>query len=349
MAALVGVLTALPSAAGALPVGSSDAGAQDLLDRVRASDRVGWSGLAESRAALALPDVQDLGELPGLLGGTTRTRAWWRDRADWRVDQLTLVGEVDVVQAPGRTTTWVSADRRASILFGELPVRLPRAADLLAPVLGRRLAATPDTRLSRLPERRVAGRTAAGLRVAPQDPATTTVESVDLWVEPATGLPLRVEVRAQGARLPVLTSVVLDLELAVPSVQRTAFDLPDDGTAALDSAPDVAALIDRFAPYVLPPVLAGAGRTDPAGLDTGGAGTYGTGLQAYAVVPLPGDAGRRVRRAAPDGVISTPLVNAAVGGNGRRTYLLVGTVPPGVLQGALAALVADPPPRRDRS
>lgn len=351
VAAVSGVLASLPQLVGALPAGSTDLTAEQLRDRVRASSAVGWAGYGESRAGLALPDVRDLGELPGLLGDTTRTRIWWRGPGDWRVDQLLLAGEVDVVRRDEQTVTWTSADRRADVLFGELPVRLPRAADLVAPMLGRRFAATPDSVLSRLPERRVAGRTTAGLRVAPADPASTTVASVDMWVEPGSGLPLFVEVYAQGQQgrreeQPALTSVLLDLDLGRPPAARTAFEIPNDADATLDEAPDVAAAIDRFAPYRLPERLAGAGRQDPAALGTTGVGTYGAGFGAYAVIPLPGDVGARVARVADDdGLIGTPLVNAVVGGQGRRSYLVVGTVPAQVLQQALQALRDDPPPR----
>lgn len=346
MAAVSAVLASLPQLVGALPAGSSDLTAEALRDRVRASGSAAWSGFGESRAAVALPDVRDLGELPGLLGETTRTRTWWRGTGDWRVDELTLVGEVDVVRRDEQTLTWTSADRRADVLFGELPVRLPRAADLVAPVLGRRFAGTPDAVLSRLPERRVAGQTAAGLRIAPRDPAATTVASVDLWVEPGSGLALQVEVRAQGEPQPALTSVLLDVDLSLPGEARTAFDVPDDADRTLDEAPDVAAAIDRFAPYRLPGVLAGAARADPAELGTTGVGTYGEGFEAYAVVPLPGDVGERIGRVADDdGLIATPLVNAVVGGEGRRSYLVVGTVPAVGLQEALQALRDDPPLR----
>jgi hypothetical protein len=181
VAALVAGLCGLPALAGARPAGSSDLDADQLRALILRSADVGWSGYAESRATLALPDVRELGDVAGLLGGTTRTRVWWRDRDDWRVDRLTLVGEIDQVQAGSLSITWDSADRRADLLLGTLPLRLPRPVDLVAPVLGRRLAATADVDLQRLPARRVAGRTAAGLRLAPRDPGATTVQAIDLW------------------------------------------------------------------------------------------------------------------------------------------------------------------------
>lgn len=352
VAAGTAVLLLLPSVVAALPARSTTVSAEELLQQVRASDDVGWSGYGESRGALVLPEVRDLGELPALLGGTTRARAWWRGPEDWRVDALSLTGETDTAADPGGTWTWDSGDRRAVRVVGERDVRLPTAADLLAPTLGRRLAGTPDVVARRLPARRVAGRAAAGLRLVPQDPGGTTVGAVDLWVEPGSGLPLRVEVRAAGQPEPSLVTVLLDLELERPPAVRTAFVPPPDADLTLVDAPDLAALSDRYAPYLLPDELTGLVRQDRGPGSLGGVGIYGQGLHAVAVVPLPRDVARRaIRRIDPDGdrrtaVVETPLVSAVVArGGGRRAYLLAGTVPTERLTAVLDELRSDPPPR----
>jgi hypothetical protein len=343
--ALVAALCALPALAGARPAGSTDLDADQLRALVLRSTDVGWSGYAESRGSLALPDVRELGDVAGLLGGTTRTRVWWRDRDDWRVDRLSLVGETDQVRAGTLSITWDSADRRADLLLGTLPLRLPQPVDLVAPVLGRRLAATPQVALERLPARRVAGRTTGGLRLVPAAGVETTVRAIDLWVDPATGLALRVEVTAQGRQEPALTSVVLDLDASAPPPERVTIDIPAQARRVVGEVPDVAAAIERFAPYRLPRTLAGRDRSDLSDLGTdAGVGTYGAGLAAFAVVPLPGDIGRRIERSLDDGSFTSPLVNARIGVDGGRSYLLVGTVPADVLASALDALLANPPP-----
>ena len=352
VALLVAALGALPLLAGARPVDPVEIAADELLERVRTSDTVGWSGYGESRGSLVLPDVNELADLPSLVGGTTRARAWWRGPQDWRVDALSLVGETDTTRDARGGWTWQSADRRATRIRGELDVRLPRAADLLAPTLGQRLSRTADVLASRLPDRRVAGRSAAGLRLTPVRPEQTTIGSVEMWVEPQTGLPLRVEVRAAGATDSVLQTSLLDLELAMPAAERTTFRPTRGASVTTVDAPDLAALADRFAPYLLPDELAGLPRRPRSALSVGGGvGTYGDGFTAAALVPLPHDlAGDIIRRVAPDGDgteadISTPLVNALVShdepGN---AYLLAGTVPPELLRTALAQLRADPPP-----
>lgn len=355
VAGLVGALGSLPALAGALPADGSAATADELLQRVRASDDVAWSGYGTSRGTLVVPDVRELSDLPGLVGETTRARAWWRGPDDWRVDALSLVGQTDTTRDADGGWTWQSADRRAVRIVGDLEVRLPAAGDLLAPVLGHRLAGTADVEATRLPARRVAGRSADGLRLVPREPQATTVRSVDLWVEPRTGLPLRVEVRT-SADAPSLTATLLDLDLSGPEPADTAFERPARADVVVGEAPDIAAAADRFAPYLLPDALADLPRRARGPLPTGGGvGTYGDGFTALALVPLPrGLADDVIRRVDPEdddrtAVISTPLVNAVVGrGERGRGYLLVGTVPQARLLRALAQLRLSPPPRTDR-
>lgn len=358
MAALCLGLGSLPALAAALPAHDDRAGAQDaagLLAQVRTSAVVGWSGYGESRGSLVLPDVTQLADLPALFGGTQRTRVWWRTAQDWRVDVLSLVGETDLLQDATGSWTWASADRRALRIDGPLPVRLPSAADLVAPTLGRRLAGAAGLTASRIGARRVAGRTAAGLRLVADRPADTTVQAVDLWVDRASGLVLEVVVRA-GGRV-VLDALLLDLHVGDPGPERTVFVPPAEAQSSRVQAPDLVAEADRFAPYLLPPTLAGAARTDQvdAVRAVAGVGTYGTGLATFAVVPLPRRTAReviaRLLPAAPDSgraALATPLLHALVGRSadprGGRGYLMVGTVPPGVLAAALDELLADPPP-----
>ena len=338
---------ALPGAVALLPVHAAPVSPAALLAKVRASAGIAWSGYGESRGALDLPDVKQLGDLASLVGGTTRARAWWLGAHSYRIDALSLVGETDVAQDPTGSWTWSSADRRALRIEGALAVRLPRAGDLLAPVVGARLSRSRDVRAGLLPVRRVAGRAAAGLRLVPRHPGSTTVDEVDLWADPATGLPLRVEVRA-GGRL-ALTSVLLDVDLARPAAGRTRFAPPRGVAALTQEAPDLAALVDRFSPYQLPSSLAGLPRTDAVRGLGGGVATYGEGLGAFALVPLPRNVARDVSKALATsaGVVSTPLVNALVVRDGRRTYLLAGTVPGGVLDRAALQLRRQPPPRRE--
>ena len=331
-----------------------------LLAQVRRSAAVGWSGYGESRGSLVLPEVSQLGELPTLFGGTQRTRVWWRAADEWRVDVLSLVGETDTTQDLTGSWTWVSADRRATRLDGAAPIRLPSASDLVAPVLGRRLAGSSDVSISRLGERRLAGRATAGLRLVPRRPSTSTVDSVELWVDRQSGLVLEVTVRA-GGRV-VLDSLLLDLHRGRPSPQRAVFHLPDDAQYNRVEVPDLAAQADRFSPFLLPATLAGSSRSDQVEAFRGVAGvaTYGSGLATFTVLPLPRRTARevigRLTPTMPDAAraeLRTPLFTGLVGRSSERAdgrgYLLVGTVPAGVLAAALDQLLADTPAVREVS
>jgi hypothetical protein len=350
--ALVGVLLSLPAVVGAWPVREPSAAATTLLARVRVSDQVAWSGYGEARGDLVLPDVAALEDLPELISGTTRLRAWWRGPAQFRVDALGLAGETGVVVSGQDTWTWESGERVATLLRGDVDVRLPRAADLIAPALGARLARSAALVVQARPARRLAGVDAAGLRLRPADPSLTTVDRIDLWVEPATGLVLRVEVHAHGGAGAALTSVLLDVDLTAPPSSRTRFRPPPDARVEAVEAPDVAAAADRFSPYLLPSTLAGLPRRTDTG-DWRGVATYGSGLTALTVVPLRGRTAHRLLHALQttatswrEAQISTALVQGRVVLDPSRAYLLLGTVPQDLIGTALAELRRDPPPRR---
>lgn len=350
LAVLLAGLLAVPSVVRALPVSSPGVAPAELLQKVRASGSVGWSGYAESRGTLVLPDAKQLVDLPSLLAGTTRVRIWWRGLQDHRLDVLGLATETDSGADSQGTWSYRPADYQAVRVFGTVPVHLPTAEDLLAPVLGRRLAGTAGTRVLGLPARRVAGRAAAGLRILPLNQAATTVGHVDLWVEPRTGLPLRVDVVARGQSAPSITSVVLDLDLRAPARARTRFSVPDTTYVDVQQAPDVVAALERVLRYVLPPSLLGLPRTNPLGQTAGGGvGTYGSGFGVLAVVPVPPGQARTLvdRLRSQGGRIDSPLVSGLLVEAGQRAYVLSGLVPPDVLRRIGEELVRNPPPRRD--
>lgn len=221
-----------------------------------------------------------------------------------------------------------------------------------SPLPWARLARSAALLVEPRPARRLAGVDAAGLRLRPADPSRTTVDRIDLWVEPATGLALRVEVHARGGAGPALTSVLLDLDLSMPPASRTRFVPPADARVDVVDAPDIAAAADRFSPYLLPATLAGLPRRTDTG-DQRGVATYGSGLTALTVVPLRGRTAHRLLHDLAAGTalsdeadISTALVQGRVAQDRRRAYLLLGTVPQEVISTALAELRRNPPPRR---
>jgi outer membrane lipoprotein-sorting protein len=330
----VAVLVALPGLVGAVPARDRPVGAVELLARVRASEPVVYQGYAEARAGLGLPDVPRAGRVVALLGETTRMRAFVAGPEDWRVDELTPVGERDLYRTGWGTWQWDSGERRVVATQGEAAVRFARPADLLPPELGRRVAAAAGNgEVARLGARRVAGVHALGLRIVPRS-AGTTVARADLWADAASGLPVRVELTAKGRNEPIVTSAFLDLRLGAPDPGDVHFAVPADADVERDEAPDLARAIDRFSPFVLPGRLAGQpARTEVAGA----ASTYGQGFELVAVLALPARFSPRTRdfldkvptRAGPWGrasVIATPLLNGMIFERGGVAYALAGTV-----------------------
>lgn len=280
----VALLVAVPTLLAAVPVREPRIGAAALLKRVLDSGDISYSGLAVSRAGLKLPDVRGAGRLAALFGESTRMRVWYESPLRWRVDELTPVGERDIYRDAAGTLSWDSGSRLATRTLGEGAVRFARPADLLPTELGRRLAtAATDAEIGSLPAERIAGVTAAGVSVFPDD-AHTTLLRADLWADPVSGLVLRVDLNARGFDEPIISTSFLELQQRRPPAELTRFDIPLDADLQLSEAPDFARAVDRFSPFVLPDSLAGLSRRSrPARA----AGTYGKGFELVAVLALP--------------------------------------------------------------
>jgi hypothetical protein len=334
-----------------LPAGGGQANPAQLRQRIMASAGQPYTGYARTQAELGLPNLPAVGDVTSLLSGTTNIRAWYSAADSNRVDVIDTVGERDVYQTPGGQYTWDYGTDLLTEVVGNEPVRLPRAGDLLPPDLARRvLAMDPVDRPVALPPMRVAGIDAVGLRLRPTDPATT-VGQVDIWADPANGLPLRVAVTARGANKPVLVSQFLDIDLGRPA--QSALTPPDSaGHAAIARAPDILGTIAGFSRFRLPDALAGYQR-QPALPGLGGIGRYGAGLATFVVVPLPRNIGSSaVDTATKAGatkvpvargqavLIQIPLLTVLIEqvGRGRRTYLLAGFVDHSVMEQAATQL-----------
>lgn len=209
-------------------------------------------------------------------------RVWWRSTSSWRVNQLLPTGEKDVVREAGTTTSWDYEDNEAE--FGVEPdIRLPRAADLVPPALGRRLLADVDRDdVSRIAPRRVAGRDGLGLRLVP-GLSQSSIDHVDLWADRATAVPLRVEVYgARGAR-PVLASEFLAFDPTTPDESTITFIPPAGAQVHFDEILDIADGADQYAPFVPPATLAGLPKAPKADRAVG---VYGSGMTQLVAVPL---------------------------------------------------------------
>src|SRR6266508_3179255 len=319
----VALLAAMPAVVSALPVSAPSLPAAELLAKVRGSTATPYQGYAESRASLGLPDLPVVGRQTALLGAITRIRAWVASPTLWQVDELTAIGERDLYQDESGTLEWDSCSNRVERTIGEPVVRFARAADLLPPELGRRLAAAATPGEARLlAPRRVAGVDALGLRITPRS-TSTTVGRVDLWADPSSGLPVRVELTACGGAGPITVTSFLDLRQAAPGA-RVDFD----------DAPDLARAVERFSPFVLPDSLAGSPRRTQV---ASAASTYGRGYDLVAALAFPARISQRTRdflaavpsKRGPWGQaseIATPLLNAMVFERDGAVFALSGTV-----------------------
>ena len=348
-------LCALPVVVGALPVPNSSLSAMALRSRILASAHVPYQGYAESTVSLGLPSLPDLRGVSMLLDGTTDQYTWYRSPEHWRAEVSTPAGEDDTYQAGADTYLWDYSRNLLTKIVGSQPVRLPRAADLLPPALGRRLLALAagSGHLSRLASRRIAGIDAAGLQVRPADPRTT-IAAVDIWADPATGLPTAVQVFAKDSAHPVVTSNFLQLSESRPAPATVSPNPAPGVDIATAELPDVAEILSGVGP-LLPGRLAGFAHTQIRG-GIPWIAAYGTGLSRFVVVPLPGRVGAQALSAAlaagaeqvefQDGtsvVIRTPLLTVALASSSFAgpVFLLAGPVTPAVLLRAASGVMAE--------
>ncbi len=357
VAAGTAAIVAAPALWLSRPVDVPPVGTTALLQAARASASVPFTGFAETRGNLGLPDLPRLGSVAALLGSTTRERVWWRSAADWRVDTVHPTGEDGTYSVGGVLHTWDYEARTSRVILNRPPVRLPRADDLLPPQATRRLLAGvgDDADVRRLRARRVAAHAAVGVRIVSRQ-TDSTIARADLWIEPRTGLPLSLELYARGATQPALTSHFLDLRLRSPGAGVLR---PHDAARALQIATpiaDIAAPLDTFVEVHLPQRL-GAFRRSPDVVSLGGSATYGEGLARFVILPLPGRLGFGALDAAEGGggtvivdrgddravMVTTPLLTVVVAHREALgfdpTYLLVGTVTAAAAQEALTDLI----------
>jgi hypothetical protein len=361
VAAGLALLCGLPVIASALPVSVLRLTADQLRTRILASADEPYAGYAESNATFGLPPVAGLSGLTSLLNGVTKMRVWQATPDRWRVDVLFDAGERDTYQLGGyRSYIWDSGNQLLTEVRGRQTYRLPRPADLVPPALAVRMLseAGRQARFSVIAPLRVAGQSAAGLRVTPADPAST-VGRVEIWADPSSGLPLLVEVFGRGSARPALESLFFQVSPWHPDPRvLTPTRAPGTGFT-VTSAGSVAGALRNLALIALPAELGGRIRFPvQPGFETIGA--YGGGLTTFVVLAIRGSSGRDL---IPDVVSAggTPLVLA--GGAGAEigaplinaivirppgwfyTFLLAGTVSTQLLERAatdLTELVALP-------
>ena len=292
VALAVALVVLVPMTVRALPVHDEAISAGDLLAQVQGSGDTAYSGEVEVHGRLGLPVSDHFSDVADLLGSDTRMRVWWRGSEDWRVDKLLPTGEIDLFRHGAATIRW-DYEREEAQTSIDPSIRLPRDADLLPPALAHRALAGADPRdVTRLPPRRIAGHDAVGLRLRPSDPRTS-IDHVDLWADPGTGLVLAVNAYGTGSQ-PVISTAFTTVDLGSPPARETGFHPAAGVRITVDDVLDIADAANQFAP-VLPPVsVAGLTRTGGA---RQAVGLYGTGLTQIMALPLQSrDAGYLARQ-----------------------------------------------------
>lgn len=342
------VLISVPLVTNALPAQQTGISAERLLQKIRASRELGWSGEVRSIGSVQVPvSGATFGGVARLLGGQTKLRVWWRAPETWRIDRLRTTGETDMVRDGVLTASWNYEDNRVSFATYS-PIRLPNDLDVVPSALAERLlAAARPGELSRLPAQRVAGRDAAGLRLVPSD-HRSTIARVDIWADESTGLPLRVEVYADPAgSVPVLTTELTSLDVKKPAYAKTHLKFSRSVHYARGFTLDAAAGANVYAPFIPPDSVAGLPRRGRV-VDFGAVGVYGRGPTAVLAVPLRDSVARglrdQLRRSARSRSVGrgvalevgplSVLLQRARSGN----FLLAGTVTPATLRTAAADL-----------
>jgi hypothetical protein len=370
----VAVLVALPFAIAAWPVQAAAVTTAQLADRIAASAATPYQGFVLSSGIAGLPNLPQVSDVIALLNGETNLRAYYASPKKWRVDQIGPGTERDLYQTASGQVLWDFGANRVTSIVGELPVRLPRGSDLVPPDLARRLlavarASVPPPVITRLPDRRVAGHPAAGIRIAPADKAAT-VDHIDIWADPETGLGEHVAITGRGASAPILETRFLDLSFGTPDEATLTPPNPTgDVEGSVTTAGDVNSALKSLRPGPLPSTLAGKPRTvgTPVQGTTGtfvlggtgisfvpvigdtGVGAYGSGFTEFLVLSVNRDTGQDAsNRAIKAGglpviltggqgvLLSTSLFSVMVVSSpqARRTYLLVGLVDSSLLKQA---------------
>ena len=350
----VAVLLALPPLVGALPASDAGTPAADLRRAALGSTEVAFTGYAQAAGGLALPVGEQLTGVADLLSDRTTMRAWYRGPADWRVDVVSPTGETGVHADAGGTWRWDYV-ANAATRTPDTALALPTAPDLLPSTLGRRLLSEAgDAELSRFGAARVAGRDAQGLRIVPAE-ETSSVGRVDVWVDTASGLPLRVQVFGEAGGEPAVDTSFLELDLTTPPAEVVDFAVPPAAEVRQGQDPQLlqaATRGTRDSTLALPAALAGLDRRTIEGAP-GTVGVYGRGVTLLTVSALPGRASNGLRSAlagAPGAVVDDLGVRIAAGPLGLMladgpdgAVLLTGTVTLDALAAAATELTGGTP------
>jgi hypothetical protein len=229
---VIALIAAVPTmSAGAATPSLPPLTATALLDKVQAAHVEGLSGTVRLSTNLGIPDLSTLSNALGsngggdfsatsLLSGTHSARVWVSRDGFKATYSDSLTTEDDVIV--NHTDLWTWQSHGTKVTHVVLPARqgkpagtpnqpeAPKSPEANSPVktpdqVAQSVLALvgPSTRVTVSEPAHVAGRPVYELTLAPRT-AVSTVASINVAVDAATGLPVRVQIFANGPAKPVL-------------------------------------------------------------------------------------------------------------------------------------------------
>lgn len=340
---VLGAVVAMPLSAGAAPTLPART-PQQVLDLIATSSSVkALSGTVSQSSDLGLPALPTTGagsdsqaaDALNLLTGSHTFRVFASGRSDRRVQVLDSSAERDVVQHGTSIWSYDSAKNEAdhiTIDTSKLPaerrhsdatgaVTPDQAAKQLLAELAPTSTVTTDTNA------RVAGRDSYVLKIVPKTTATT-VGSVEVAVDAATGLPLRVQVVPRGTTSPAVSIGYTAISYATPAASTFLFTAPKGATVHTSTAPkhsivyrgSYTPLKGTTATAVPKPTVTGTGWASVITVPKGTVPASVTASPLYSQATTAVSGGR---------ALTTSLVNVLITTDGR---VLAGAVPLSTLQ-----------------
>jgi outer membrane lipoprotein-sorting protein len=205
--------------------------AAQLLVDVENAHVDGLSGTIVAKASLgipALPSGAGSGNLLSLISGSHTARVWYAGPDKQRFALLDTLSEADVFHNGRDIWTYDSHTHEATHML--LPVQSgtkepPATAPTLTPEQAAQQALRaidPTTIVSTDSARRVAGRAAYELVLAPRD-ASSRIGSVRIAIDGKTKIPLGVQLYARGERSPAVDVAYTRIRYGVPDMDNFTF------------------------------------------------------------------------------------------------------------------------------
>jgi len=244
--------TAAANASGPPPKLAAKTAAQ-LLVAVENASPAGLSGTVVETAKLGLPDISGLVASTGgsgvsiesLVTGSNTMNVWYAGKDRQRFALLGQLSEDDLIHNGADLWSYDSSSRTVThkTLTPDASAQVGSSIASSAPSLDPQQAAEkalaaidPTTVVVVNRTARVAGRAAYQLQLSPKD-TRSLIGSVQIAIDAATSVPLRVQVFAAGATSPAFQVGFTSVSFNVPNASIFEFVPPAGATVEQDTAP----------------------------------------------------------------------------------------------------------------